>query len=96
MNQNDQIHRASIEIVRGLAAGLEVRFGRRLGVMLFVLEFARAGEVGSLSYAGNMDREDAITAVISWLDGQDAEMLGQAIERWRAMQTLGPGAEQLQ
>lgn len=61
-------------------------------VGLFVADF----EGGFLGWSSNSPREDMATLLVEWLGTNTPEILAQAVERWRAMQLLGPGAEREQ
>jgi hypothetical protein len=83
---------AAGELIRVIDAALTAKFGRRMCVGLFISDFD--GEY--LGWASNSPREDMAALLIEWLGTNTPDVLQQAVERWRALQLLGPGAEKAQ
>ena len=81
---------AAGELLKVLEAALEQKFGRRMGIGMFIFDF---GEGGFLGWASNAQRADTATTLIEWLGTNEPAILNQAIERWHAQQLLGIGAE---
>lgn len=83
---------AAGELIRALDSILTEQFGRRMVVGLFVADF----DGGFLGWSSNSPREDMTTLLVEWLSHNSPEILAQAVERWKAQQLLGPGAERPQ
>lgn len=86
-HESEPHENAAVELIRVIEAALHAKFGRRMGVGLFVCDF---GEIGHLGWAANMEREDAITMLLEWIGTQAPEILLSAVERWKAQGLLGP------
>lgn len=70
-------------------------FGRRMGFVVLIAPLGdEAGE--QLHYVCNVDRDDAVTAMLEFVGKQSPERLKQAIDRIQAQMLLGEGAERAQ
>lgn len=78
---------AAGEALRAIESAISAKFGRRMGVGLFICDF---GENGFLGWASNMQREDAATMLLEWVGTNSPEILASAVERWKAQGMLGP------
>jgi len=88
---------AAGEVLRILDAAMEAKFGRRIGIGVFTFDFEGAdGSGGHLGWAANAPREDTAAMLIEWLGHQSPAILKQAVDRWQALNLLGPGAERTQ
>ena len=88
---------AAGELLRVLDAALAAKFSRRMGVGLFIFDFGGEKDGGGfLGWAANAPREDTSAMLIEWLGTNTPEILQQAVERWRLLGLLGPGAEREQ
>lgn len=88
---------AAGEVIGVLAPALAEKFGRPIGVGLFVFDFGDEKDGGGyLGWSANAPREDTAAMLIEWLGHQSPEILQQAVARWTALKLLGPGAERTQ
>lgn len=85
---------AAGELIRELNERVTAQFkGRPMGIGLFVFDM---GEGGYMGWASNCLREDMAASLVEWLGTQEPKILAQAVERWKAQQLLGAGAERVQ
>ncbi len=95
MTERSQLHADTAgEVIRVLDVAMEHKFGRRVGIGVFLFDLGE--EAGYLGWAANANRADTATLLVEWLGTNEPEILRQAVERWRAQGILGPGAERSQ
>ena len=82
-------------LIRFLDQVVVDEFGKRMVIGLFIADPVGGGE-GFLGWASNSPREDMAALLVEWLGTQSPELVQQAVERWQALQLLGPGAERPQ